>query len=86
METSVRDLKANLSAYIQRAAAGEAVTIRLHKRPVARIVPIQPVARVVDLAKVPGLKWNGGKPKGLARGQLLRRGVSLSAWVSEDRR
>lgn len=86
METSIRELKANLSAYIQKVVAGETVTVKIHKRAVARIIPIKPSARIADLAKVPGLKWNGGKPKGLARAETMRKGVKLSDWVNQDRR
>ena len=86
METNIRQLKANLSAFIKKAAAGEAVTVSVHHRPVARIVPFKigaPRSRLKDLA---GVRWNGGKPTGLPKGETLRKGVSLSAWVNEDRR
>jgi len=85
MEASIRQLKANLSNYIKKAAAGEAVTVSVHNRPVARIVPIRAGSRS-KLAELPGIRWNGGKPAGLPKGETLRKGVSLSAWVREDRR
>ena len=86
METSIRQLKANLSAYIKKAAAGEAVTVSVHNRPVARIVPIKLGAPRSMLKDLPGVQWNGGKPAGLPRGEAMRKGVSLSAWIKEDRR
>ena len=86
METSIRQLKANLSAYIKRAAAGEAVTVSVHNRPVARIVPFKVSASRSKLMELPGVQWNGGKPAGLPRGETLRKGVLLSAWVKQDRR
>jgi prevent-host-death family protein len=36
----VRDLKAHLSAYVQRAAAGESIVITDHGKPVARLAPL----------------------------------------------
>ncbi len=86
METSIRQLKANLSAYIKKAAAGEAVTVSVHNHPVARIVPFKVGAPRSKLKELPGVQWNGGKPTGLPKGETLRKGVSLSAWVKQDRR
>lgn len=86
MDASIRQLKADLSGYIRRAAAGEAVTVRVHNRPVARIVAIQPPVPLARLRSMPGLQWGGGKPAGLRRGEAMRRGVSLAAWVGDDRR
>ena len=86
METSIRQLKANLSAYIKKVAAGEAVTVCVHNRPVARIVPFKVGASRSKLKELVGVQWNGRKPVGLQKGETMRKGVSLSAWVNEDRR
>jgi prevent-host-death family protein len=86
MDASIRQLKADLSGYIRRAAAGEAVTVNVHNRPVARIVAIQSPAPLAQLRRMQGLQWSGGKPAGLPRGETMRRGVSLAAWVADDRR
>ena len=86
METSISQLKANLSAYIKKAAAGEAVIVSVHNRPVARIVPFRVGAPRSKLKELPGVQWNGGKPAGLPKGETMRKGVLLSAWVNEDRR
>lgn len=40
MDVGVRDLKARLSAYLKRAAAGELITVTDHGRPVAMLGPI----------------------------------------------
>ena len=85
MEASIRQLKANLSSYIRKAAAGETVTVSVRNRPVARLVPVRAGSRS-KLAALPGILWNGGKPIGLPKGETLRKGVLLSAWVGEDRR
>lgn len=86
MEANIRELKAHLSQYIRRAAAGEAVTVSIHNRPVARIIPIKASPEIGDLAKMPGISWNGGKPKGLPQAEIMRKGVLLSRWISQDRR
>ena len=86
MDASIRQLKANLSAYIKKAAAGESITVSVHDRPVARIVPLKVTASRSALAALNGVQWNGGKPRGLPRGETLRKGVSLSAWIKQDRR
>jgi prevent-host-death family protein len=46
MEVAVRDLKAKLSSYLKRAAAGEQITVTDRGRPIA---VIGPVGGVVDL-------------------------------------
>lgn len=86
MEANIRQLKANLSAYVKKAAAGHSVTVNVHNRPVARIVPFKTVASLAGITQVPGVQWNGGKPAGLPRGEPMRKNVSLSAWVKQDRR
>lgn len=86
MQASIRELKAHLSEYIRQVTAGETVTISVHNRPVAQIVPIKRQTTLDDLAAQPGISWNGGKAVGLPRGEKLPAGVSLSDWVSEDRR
>ncbi len=86
MQASIRELKAHLSEYIRHVTTGETVTISIHNRPVAQIVPIKRQATLDDLAAQPGISWNGGKPTGLARGESLPVDVSLADWVVEDRR
>lgn len=88
MEASMRELKARLSEYIRHAAAGETVTINIHNRPAAQIVPIKRQTTLDNLAAQPGISWNGqtGGAVGLPRGETLPIGVSLSDWITEDRR
>lgn len=86
MDANVRDLKAHLSTYLRRVQAGASVTVRIRRRAVARLVPVRAAGRLSDLARTPGVRWSGGKPRGLARAQRLPRGVSLADWVAEDRR
>jgi prevent-host-death family protein len=86
MDISIRELKANLSGLIRRVVAGETITVSVHGRPVVRIVPIAKSGGPDELARIPGIVWKGGKPKGLPCGQNLPRVVRLSDWVAEDRR
>ena len=86
MQASIRELKAHLSEYIRQVTAGETVTISIHNRPVAQIVPIKPQTTLADLAAQPGISWNGGKVAGLPRGEAMPDGTSLADWVAEDRR
>ena len=86
MQTSVRELKARLSQLLKRVEAGATVTVRVHNRPVAEIVPIRKKRSVKQLAAEPGITWNGRKPTGIARPEALPKRVSVSQWVSEDRR
>ena len=88
MEASIRELKARLSEYIRHAAAGETVTINIHNRPVAQIVPIKRQTTLDSLASQPGISWNGhrGRVIGLPRGEALPVGTNVGEWVAEDRR
>jgi prevent-host-death family protein len=86
MEASIRQLRSDLSKMIRRAAAGETITVRVRNRPVAQIVPIRTQRSLDQLRRTPGILWNGGKPAGLARGERVPRGLSVSDWVVEDRR
>ncbi|MDZ4255671.1 MAG: type II toxin-antitoxin system prevent-host-death family antitoxin [Sulfuritalea sp.] len=86
MHASIRELKSHLSEYIRQVRAGETVTISVHNRPVAQIVPIKRQTTLDELAAQPGISWNGGRAVGLPRGEALPVGMSLADWVAEDRR
>ena len=86
MDASIRELKAHLSEYIRRAARGESVSVSIHRRTVARIVPARAEQGLTSLAVEPGIRWAGGKPAGMAEAEPMPDGVRLSEWVSQDRR
>ena len=86
MEANIRQLKANLSSYVKKAAAGQSVTVNVHSRPLVRIVPFKAATSLASIAQLPGVRWNGEKPAGLPQGEPMRKGVSLSAWVKQARR
>ncbi|MEO7429012.1 MAG: type II toxin-antitoxin system prevent-host-death family antitoxin [Acidimicrobiales bacterium] len=54
MDVAVRELKAQLSAYLRRAAAGELITVTDRGRPIA---VLGPVLDAVDLASAAAEGW-----------------------------
>lgn len=96
MKASVRDLKARLSRYLERASAGEDVVITSRGRPVARLLAISetangelpPAELKRRLRLIPGLLvGEGGKPRGSARPIAIGKGQrTLAELVLEDRR
>jgi prevent-host-death family protein len=97
MNAPVRELKARLSHYLNRAAAGEEITVTSRGRPIARLVPPAPEATDQELssaelrrrlALIPGIiMGKGGKPRGSTHPIRLRKGAKpISQTVLEDRR
>ena len=84
----VRELKANLSAYLRRVEAGERVTVTDRGRAIATLVPAEP-APALEWAHAMVAKgharWIGGKPLGL-QARVRSRGTLTSRMVMEDRR
>jgi len=96
MNASVRELKAKLSRYLKRAAAGEEVTVTSRGRPIARLVQaaLQPADREPSpaemrrrLAAIPGIILpTGPKPRGSKHPIRIRKGEkTLAEIVLEDR-
>ena len=84
----VRDLKAHLSAYLERVAGGERLTVTDRGRAVATLAPVNvsPATEWVYAFAGKGLaRWAGGKPSGLRR-KIPARGKPASVMVIEDRR
>lgn len=81
MPTSVgiRELKANLSSYVDQVKAGATVTITEGGKPVGRIVPMKPSLedKLQQLADSGALAWSGRKlePRtpSTSRGQAPRK-------------
>jgi prevent-host-death family protein len=64
MDVAIRELKAKLSAYIQRAAAGEHITVTDRGRPVAMLGP--PIGCIdLDVAADAGWLTRATSPSGL---------------------
>lgn len=49
---TLSNAKANLSALVERASAGEEVTIMCHGKPKARLVPIETPRKKIDWAEL----------------------------------
>ena len=84
----VRELKANLSAYLRRVQAGQRVTVTDRGRAVAALVPAEPAPTLEwahAMVATGQARWNGGKPLGL-KTRVRARGTPTSRMVIEDRR
>jgi prevent-host-death family protein len=83
MDVAVRELKAKLSAYLQRAAAGEMITVTDRGRPVAVIGPLP---GRVDLAAAAEAGWlSPASSRGLGPTRRHRAETSVLAALDEDR-
>jgi prevent-host-death family protein len=83
MDVAVRELKAKLSAYLKRAAAGELITVTDRGRPIA---VIGPVMDEVDLSAAVEAGWvTPASTSGLRRVRRHRSGSSVEQSLAEDR-
>lgn len=59
MHVPIRDLKDRLSEYLRLASDGEEIIITLHKRPIAKIVPMgeAPESEADAIARLNALPW-----------------------------
>jgi|GEM_PF-3942853 len=88
IEVSVRELKNNLSKYLQLVKAkGAALVVTSHHVPLAKVIglPALPSAEQQSLLKVAGILWNGKKPTGYRKAPKLA-GKTAAEYVLEDRR
>lgn len=85
----IRDLKARLSEYVGRAAAGESIFLTDRGKPVAMLSPLPAGILALESLKSKGrLRWEGGKPKGIPAGKLRSRrkaNPDVSGAIVEDR-
>ena len=86
MQVSVRELKNNLSKYLQLVRQGEPVVVISHRTPVARLLPIPEIenAGLGRLLQMDWIHWNGKKPRGGTVCPEIR-GKALAESVLEDR-
>jgi prevent-host-death family protein len=83
MDVAVRDLKAKLSAYLARAAAGEIITVTDRGRPVAVLGP--PIG-AVDIESAVEAGWvRPPTSTGLRPARRHRAKVSVLQVLAEDR-
>lgn len=85
--TTIRELKAQLSAYLRRVESGETVTITRHGKPVGRIVPVEATleARLEALEQAGLLAWNGERLPSLAPAVHTTGVVTVAQLLVEDR-
>lgn len=83
MDVAVRELKAKLSAYLKRAAAGELITVTDRGRPVA---VLGPVLETVDLSAAVAAGWvTPATRKGLRPVRRHQADGSVLQALAEDR-
>jgi prevent-host-death family protein len=86
MDVGVRELKAHLSEYLDRAEAGEVITVTDRGKPVAVLAPLPP--RVVDLDQAIAEGWVKAPAKraGLGKAPTPRRSaLRVLDVLAEDR-
>lgn len=80
----IRELKAKLSSYIDKARKGEQIVVTDHGIEVAVISPVTMERRaIMSLVKKGDAHWSGGKPKGLEGIKI--RGKAVSETILEER-
>jgi prevent-host-death family protein len=80
----IRELKAKLSDYVERAHGGEQIIVTAHGARVAILAPLPAdLMALDDLVATGRARWNGGKPKGLPG--IRHKGKLISDTVLEDR-
>jgi prevent-host-death family protein len=83
MDVAVRELKARLSAYLERAAAGELITVTDRGRPIA---VLGPVLDAVDLQAAVDAGWvTSASTQGLRPVRRHRSAMSVHQALAEDR-
>ncbi|NQU64425.1 MAG: type II toxin-antitoxin system prevent-host-death family antitoxin [SAR324 cluster bacterium] len=90
METvGIRELKQNLSKYIDKTRRGEKIIITDRKKEVAFLLPFvgeeSENEKLMSLVKEGFIEWKGSKPKGSVA-KPLNTSLSVSDAVIEDRR
>jgi len=86
MDANIRELKAQLSRYLQRVEAGDTIIVRNRNREVARIVPATPDRFLEEICNTPGISWRGGKPGGMKAPKPISGRTLVADIVSKDRR
>ncbi len=86
-DIGVRDLKNQLSRYLQDVKQGRSITVTERGKAIAVLVPAgRPDVRAVQELVARGVgSWKGGKPKGIPRPVVIK-GKPVSEIVIEERR
>jgi prevent-host-death family protein len=83
-EVGIRELKANLSAFVDRIEHGEVVTITRHGKPVARIVPPGISEGLAQLIADGTVRWSGRKIENLPKRIKLKGEGPLASDYAKD--
>jgi prevent-host-death family protein len=84
MGAGIRDLRNNLSRYLERVKAGEELTVTEHGRPIARITPIREESRYDALVRE-GLVTPAPAPRRWRPSTRVRPSAPVSELVAEQR-
>lgn len=85
ISVGVKELKAKLSSYVEKARQGETIVVTDHGNEVALLIPISKERRAVKTLMEAGkAKWAGGKPVGVTG--ITLQGKPLAETVLEERR
>lgn len=85
VSAGVKEVKAKLSAYLDKVQKGEQVIITEHGREVAIITPVSKERMAIKSLTAAGkVHWGGGKPLGLTGVRI--KGKPLSETILEERR
>ena len=85
MDVGVRELRANLSRWLEKVKEGEVIVVTERGKPIARIVP-DPSRSTFDRLVAEGRITPAKKPKGGPLPPLLKAKGSVSELVIQDRR
>lgn len=83
----IRDLKAQLSSYVQEAKAGNIVIITERGQPVAKLTPIRPTIeqRLDELVEVGLVEWSGQRLPPFTPEIATRGDKTVAELLLEDR-
>lgn len=85
VEVGIRDLKSQLSKYIDRVQKGDEIIVTEHGKPVARISPVSESKLILERLIAEG-KARPAQTKRSELPPLIDLGISLSEAIIEDRR
>jgi len=87
MSVGIRELKAQLSAYLRQVKRGATLVITDRGQPIGRIVPLRPSleGRMEDLAAAGVVSWSGRSLEPRKPAAATRGGKTVSDLLLEDR-
>ncbi len=86
ISVGIKELKAKLSSYVDRAQRGEDVIVTDHGKEVAILMPVTGERRRLRTLQGSGrAEWSGGKPAA-SKATVRVKGKPLSKTVLEERR